>query len=60
MSLVRFQPVAKASYDSRKPFFLLNDIVDAGLATKHKVGKSNYYINQNLVELLINQAELYK
>ena len=38
----------------------LDDIVNAGLAKKVKYGKTNYYINQKLVELLINQAELYK
>lgn len=38
----------------------LDDIVTVGLAKKVKYGKTNYYINQKLVELLINQAELYK
>ena len=38
----------------------LEEIVSAGLAEKVKIGKSNYYINQQLVDLFINQADLYK
>lgn len=38
----------------------LEEIVSAGLAEKVKIGKSNYYINQQLVELFINQADLNK
>lgn len=38
----------------------LEEIVSAGLAEKVKIGKSNYYINQQLVELFINQADLHK
>lgn len=38
----------------------LEEIVSAGLAEKLKIGKSNYYINQQLVDLFINQADLYK
>ena len=38
----------------------LDKIVKANLVKKLKIGKSNYYINQKLVELFINQADLYK
>ncbi len=38
----------------------LEEIVSARLAEKVKIGKSNYYINQQLVELFINQADLHK
>lgn len=38
----------------------LDDIVDLGLLSKTKIGKSNYYINDKLAELFINQADLYK
>ena len=37
----------------------LDDIVDLGLIDKVKIGKSNYYINQRLVDLFVNQSELY-
>ena len=37
----------------------LDDIVTLGLLDKIKIGKSNYYINQKLVELFINQSDLY-
>lgn len=38
----------------------LDKIVEANLVKKLKIGKSNYYINQKLVELFMNQADLYK
>lgn len=38
----------------------LDDIVELGLLSKLKMGKSNYYINDRLTNLFINQAALYK
>ena len=38
----------------------LDDIVDLGLLSKIKIGKTNYYMNDRLAELFINQADLYK
>lgn len=38
----------------------LDEMVFENLVNKIKIGKSNYYINQQLVELFINQAELHK
>ena len=38
----------------------LEQLVSAGLVSKIKIGTSNYYINQKLVDLFINQADLYK
>nr|AGT60059.1 hypothetical protein [uncultured bacterium] len=29
-----------------------NEIIDLGLLTTHKIGKSNYYVNHSLFELL--------
>ena len=37
----------------------LDELVSANLVIKIKVGTSNYYINQQLVDLFINQANLY-
>jgi len=37
----------------------LDDIVNLGLLDKIKIGKSNYYINQKLVDLFVNQSDLY-
>ena len=37
----------------------LDELVSANLVIKIKVGTSNYYINQQLVDLFINQASLY-
>lgn len=36
----------------------LDIIVNAGLLHKVKIGKTNYYINTELVELFINRAEV--
>ena len=38
----------------------LEEMVASGFVEKIKIGKSNYYINQQLVDLFINQADLYK
>ena len=38
----------------------LDELVDHNLLEKLRIGNSNYYINQQLVELFINQADLYK
>lgn len=38
----------------------LDSIVENGLAEKIKINTSNYYINKSLVDLFINQADLYK
>ena len=38
----------------------LEELVSANLVEKVKIWKSNYYINQKLVDLFINQADLYK
>ncbi|MGP1508582.1 MAG: hypothetical protein ACTTJW_06885 [Sphaerochaeta sp.] len=38
----------------------LDDIVELGLLSKIKIGKTNYYMNDRLAELFINQADLYK
>lgn len=38
----------------------LDLIVDAGLLRKEKVGKVNYYINMQLVDLFVNHAEQTK
>lgn len=38
----------------------LDEMVSANLLNKIKIGKSNYYINQQLVDLFVNQADLYK
>ncbi|MBO4859297.1 MAG: hypothetical protein J5527_12375 [Treponema sp.] len=38
----------------------LDIIVENGLAEKIKINTSNYYINKSLVDLFINQADLYK
>ena len=38
----------------------LDVIVENGLAEKIKINTSNYYINKRLVDLFINQADLYK
>ena len=35
----------------------LNRIVGMGLLTKMKIGKSNYYINNKLVELFMSVGE---
>ncbi len=38
----------------------LEQLVSENLVTKIKIGTSNYYINQQLVDLFVNQADLYK
>lgn len=38
----------------------LDELVDHNLLEKLRIGNSNYYINQQLVGLFINQADLYK
>ena len=38
----------------------LDELVDHNLLEKLRIGNSNYYINQQLVDLFINQADLYK
>ena len=38
----------------------LDDLFEIGLVNKIKIVNTNYYINQQLVNLFINQAELYK
>ena len=38
----------------------LDEIVDEGLVSKVKLGTSNYYINEPLMDLFVNQADLYK
>jgi len=38
----------------------LEELSAIGLVEKIKIGKTNYYINQQLVDLFINQADLYK
>ena len=38
----------------------LEELSALGLVEKIKIGKTNYYINQQLVDLFINQATLYK
>ena len=38
----------------------LDELVDYNLLEKLRIGNSNYYINQQLVDLFINQADLYK
>lgn len=38
----------------------LNMIVDVGLLHKEKIGKVNYYINTELINLFLNHAELSK
>ncbi len=38
----------------------LEQLVSTNLVTKIKIGTSNYYINQHLVDLFINQSDLYK
>lgn len=38
----------------------LDELVDHNLLEKLRIGNSNYYINQQLVGLFINQAYLYK
>ena len=35
----------------------LDKIVEAGLLQKVKLGKSNYYINKELVELFVSQHD---
>lgn len=36
----------------------LDQIVELGLLRKVKVGRDNYYINQKLVDLLMNHQDL--
>jgi Fic family protein len=38
----------------------LDKLVKEGLVTKHKYGKTNYYINQRLLELFLHQADSSK
>ena len=38
----------------------LDNLFEIGLVNKIKIVNTNYYINQQLVNLFINQAELYK
>ena len=38
----------------------LDDLVFNGFVEKVQIGKSNYYINQQLVNLFINQSDLHK
>ncbi len=38
----------------------LDDLFEIGLVNKIKIVNTNYYINQQLVNLFINQADLYK
>ena len=38
----------------------LDDLTNIGLVEKIRLANSNYYINQHLVDLFINQADLYK
>ena len=38
----------------------LDSIVENGLAEKITINRSNYYINKSLVDMFINQADLYK
>lgn len=38
----------------------LDDIVELGLLSKIKMGTTNYYMNDRLAELFLNQANLYK
>ncbi|MCR5172709.1 MAG: hypothetical protein K6B73_07585 [Treponema sp.] len=38
----------------------LDELVDHNLLEKLRIGNSNYYINHQLVDLFINQADLYK
>ena len=38
----------------------LEELTNIGLVEKIKIGKTNYYINQQLVNLFINQSDLYK
>lgn len=38
----------------------LNMIVNTGLLHKEKIGKVNYYINTELINLFLNHAELSK
>jgi Fic family protein len=36
----------------------LDELVKMGLLNKEKVGNSNYYINQRLIDLFINQPNV--
>lgn len=36
----------------------LSELAEHGFVSKHKVGRSNYYINESLVRLIIQQEEL--
>jgi len=38
----------------------LDEMVDNSMLNKVKIGYNNYYINQGLVNLFVNQADLYK
>jgi Fic family protein len=38
----------------------LEQLIEAGLVTKHRLGKENYYINEALYSYLYNAAELHK
>ncbi len=37
----------------------LDEMVEKGMLQKIKLGQNNYYINQGLVDLFVNQADLY-
>ncbi len=36
----------------------LNELTDHGFVSKHKVGRTNFYVNEPLVEMIMQQEEI--